>query len=46
MTLLDVEAILLDPISTYVITDQCLDIFTKVVTSGGKWLKSRYIGYE
>ena len=46
MTLLDVETVLLYPVSTDIITDKCLDILMKVVTSGGKWLKSHYIGYE
>ena len=46
MTLLDVETVLLYPVSMDVIADQCLDVFTKVITSGGKWLKSGYIGYK
>ena len=43
MTLLDVETILLYPISMDVIADQCLDIFTKTVPTDGKRLKSRNI---
>ena len=46
MTLLDVETVLLYPLSTDVITDQRLYIFTKAVPSGGKRLKSSYIGDE
>ena len=46
MTLLDVETVLLYPVSTDVITDQHLYIFTKAVPSSGKWLKSGYIGDE
>ena len=46
MTLLDVETVLLYPVSTDVITDQCLYVFTKAVPSDGKWLKSSYIGDE
>ena len=46
MTLLDVNTVLLYPVSTYVITDQGLDIFMKTVPSGGEWLKSSYISDE
>ena len=46
MTLLDVKTVLLQPVSTNVIADQCLYVFTEAVPSGGKWLKSRYIGDE
>ena len=46
MTLLNVETVLLYPVSPDVITHQSLYVFTKAVPSGSKWLKSSYIGDE
>ena len=46
MTLLDVKTVLLQPVSTNVVANQSLYIFTKAVPSGSKWLQSSYIGDE
>ena len=46
MTLVDVQAILLGPISTYVIADQSFDVFTKIVASSGEWLKPCHVRYK
>ena len=46
MTLLNVETVLLRTIAADVVTDQCLNVLSKTVTSSDKWLQSGEVSYE
>ena len=46
MALFDVETVLLGTVVPDVITNKCLYVFSKSITSDDKWLQSCYVCYE
>ena len=46
MALFDIETVLLGTVVPDVVTNKCLYIFLKCITSDDKWLQSCYICYE